>query len=98
MFLSQNKDFGGHETDLEMSPRPLEPSGVSEMDSYLNFLQNGGTESSGAHFLVRFMAIFVFHELGLFLCRGVQKYVIICLIIFFILAVWGGQVGGSGPH
>ena len=41
------------------------------MDSYLNLLENGGTERSRARFQVRFMAIFVFHESGLLLYRGV---------------------------
>ena len=41
------------------------------MDSSLNFVENGGTERSRARFYVRFIAIFVFHELGLFPYRGV---------------------------
>ena len=41
------------------------------MDSCLNVIENGGTERSRAHVSVRFMAIFVFHEFGLLLYRGV---------------------------
>ena len=49
----------------------FEPSGVSEMDLCSNFIENGGAETSRAHFQVRFMAIFVFHEFGQFLYWGV---------------------------
>ena len=81
------------------------PMGRSEMDSCLNFLENGGTERSRAHFEVRFMVILVFHEFGLFLYRGVHwKYtenildIIESLVLFWSMFVlcWNSSLTFKG--